>query len=210
MQPHHEYVKRIALEIALQKRRPFPSPDPALEQYLTPAPLAADILYWALAEGDVQGRSVLDLGCGTGIFAVGAGLLGASSVVGADCDRGALLAAVDFAKEAGADVALVHADARSMPFRDGAKFDTALMNPPFGSQNRHADRPFVEAAASLARTVYSIHLSETEPFVRRLFEKLGARRVASKTYKFEIPHTYEFHRRETDEVEVVALRAGMV
>jgi putative methylase len=203
-------VKRIALEIALQKRPQFPKPDPSLEQYLTPAPLAADILYWALAEGDIQGRSLLDMGCGTGIFAVGAKLLGAERSVGVDIDRGALKAARDFAAAADMDVEFVQADARALPFCDGARFDTVLMNPPFGSQRRHADRPFVVAAVALARVVYSIHLAETEPFARLLYEKLGARGVASKTYKFEIPHTYQFHRRETELVDIVALRAGMV
>lgn len=203
-------VKRIALEIALQKRPQFPKPDPALEQYLTPATLAAEILYWALAEGDVQGKSVLDLGCGTGIFAVGAKLLGAELSVGVDIDRGALKAARDFAVSSRADVAFVQADANQLPFEGKTTFDTVLMNPPFGSQRRHADRPFVEAAASLARIVYSIHIAETEPFARLLCKKLGASNISSKTYKFEIPHTYQFHRRETETVDVVALRAGMV
>jgi len=203
-------VKRISLEIALQKRPPFPKPDPSLEQYLTPAPLAAEILYWALAEGDIQGKSVIDLGCGTGIFAVGAKLLGAQLSVGVDIDSSALKAARDFAVASGADVGFVQADVRAMPFRESARFDTVLMNPPFGSQKRHADRPFVETATRLARVVYSIHLAETEPFARLLYEKLGASDVASKTYKFEIPHTYQFHRREKELVDVIALRAGMV
>ena len=203
-------MKRIALEISLQKRPKFPNPDPALEQYLTPAPLAAELLYWALAEGDIQGKSVLDLGCGTGIFSVGAKLLGAEISVGIDIDRGALMAARDFAIASGADIGFVQADARAMPLRESVRFDTVLMNPPFGSQKRHADRPFVEAATSLARVIYSIHLAETEPFDRLLFEKLGASDISSKTYKFEIPHTYRFHRRETELVDVVALRVGMV
>jgi putative methylase len=203
-------VKRIALEISLQKRPKFPKPDPSLEQYLTPAPLAAEILYWALAEGDIQGRSVLDLGCGTGIFAVGAKLLGADISVGVDIDHGALNAARVFARNACAHVEFIRADAKLLPFKSKKKFDTVVMNPPFGSQRRHADRPFVEAAASLARVVYSIHLAETEPFARLLYEKLGASDTSSKTYKFEIPHTYQFHRRETELVDVIALRAGMV
>ncbi|MFH0816183.1 MAG: METTL5 family protein [Methanobacteriota archaeon] len=203
-------MKRISLEIALQNRPQFPSPDPSLEQYLTPAPLAADILYWALAEGDIQGKSVLDLGCGTGIFAVGASLLGANRAVGVDLDGSALTAAREFAGKARADVGFVRADANHLPFKNKSVADTVLMNPPFGSQKRHADRPFAEAAASLARVVYCIHLAETEPFARRLYEKLGARSLASKTYKFEIPHTYEFHRREKELVDVAVLRVGMV
>ncbi len=201
-------MKRIRLEIALQKRRPFPKPDASLEQYLTPAPLAAALLYWALAEGDVQGQGVLDLGCGTGIFTVGAALLGASESVGIDIDSAALKAAREFAREAGAGVDFVRADAKALPLK--TRFDTLIMNPPFGSQNLHADRPFVEAAVKHARVIYSIHLASTEPFVRKLYGRLGAAVLGSKTYKFEIPHTYQFHRRENEEIEVVALRVGMV
>jgi putative methylase len=210
LHPHPRSMKRIALEIALQKRSPFPSPDPSLEQYLTPAPLAADVLYWALAEGDVAGRTVLDLGCGTGIFAVGAALLGASLSVGVDIDRSALAAARALAENAGAEASFVQADAGALPFRGDVRFDTVVMNPPFGSQTRRADRPFVEAAARLAATVYSFHLAETEPFVRGLYGKLGGDVASSKTYKFEIPHTYRFHRREAGEIDVAVLRARMV
>jgi putative methylase len=202
-------MKRISLEIALQRRRPFPTPEPRLEQYLTPARLAADILYWALAEGDVADQSVLDLGCGTGIFAVGAALLGARESAGVDIDAGALLEARVFATGEGAEVSFVRGLVGDrLPLR--ASFDAVITNPPFGSQSRHADRQFVEAAVMHARVVYSIHLAETEPFVRKLYGRLGAEILSSKTYKFEIPHTYDFHRRERDSVDVVALRAGMV
>jgi putative methylase len=203
-------VKRKALEMALQRRPRFPHPDASLEQYLTPAPVAADILYWALSEGDVEGRSVLDLGCGTGTFSVGAALLGAKSVVGADVDRDALALARRFAAESGADVGFVAADVRSLPLGEGARFDAALMNPPFGSQRSHADRPFVEAALRRCSIVYSIHMGGTEPFVRLLVEKLGGRVLAEKIYKFDIPHTYRFHEREATSVRVSAFRVGMV
>ncbi|HEV8361491.1 MAG TPA: 50S ribosomal protein L11 methyltransferase, partial [Candidatus Thermoplasmatota archaeon] len=61
----------------LQKVPPHPAPKAELEQYQTPAPIAADLVYRALAAGDVAGKRVLDLGCGTGILAIGAALVGA-------------------------------------------------------------------------------------------------------------------------------------
>ena len=39
------------------------------------------------ANSDIIGKSVLDLGCGTGRLALGAAFLGADSVVGVDVDR---------------------------------------------------------------------------------------------------------------------------
>ena len=83
-------MKKKDLEIALERVRPFTDPDPALEQYPTPATIAADILFSAYSAGDIQGMKVMDLGCGTGIFSIGAALLGAGMVVGYDISESAL------------------------------------------------------------------------------------------------------------------------
>ena len=63
-------MRKRDLEIRLQSVRNFADPDPALEQYMTPATMAADILFTAYSNGDVEGMKVLDLGCGTGMFSV--------------------------------------------------------------------------------------------------------------------------------------------
>ena len=57
-------MKKKELEMLLEKVRPFAEPDPRLEQYPTPAVIAADITYSAYAAGDIEGMKVLDLGCG--------------------------------------------------------------------------------------------------------------------------------------------------
>jgi len=69
-------MKLKQLEMILQRVGGFPRPQAALEQYQTPAPLAARLLYHALMKGDIEGKQVCDLGCGTGILAIGAALLG--------------------------------------------------------------------------------------------------------------------------------------
>ncbi len=46
-------MRKKDLEIALQKVRGFESPDPSLEQYMTPAAMAADIVFDAYRAGDV-------------------------------------------------------------------------------------------------------------------------------------------------------------
>ena len=68
-------MRKKDLEIRLQSVRNFENPDPALEQYMTPATMAADILFDAYRDGDVEGMKVLDLGCGTGMFSIGAWML---------------------------------------------------------------------------------------------------------------------------------------
>ena len=86
-------MKLKQLEMTLQRLAGFSRPRAALEQYQTPAPLAARLLYHALMKGDIEGKRVCDLGCGTGILAIGAALLGAASVTGVDIDERALAVA---------------------------------------------------------------------------------------------------------------------
>ena len=75
-------LRRKELEMALQKVRNFDDPDPSLEQYMTPAWMASEILFEAYRLGDVEGMKVIDLGCGTGMFSIGAWLMGAGMVRG--------------------------------------------------------------------------------------------------------------------------------
>ncbi len=49
----------------------------------------------AYANNDIIGKTVLDLGCGTGRLALGASYLGADNVVGVDVDRLAIKTAVE-------------------------------------------------------------------------------------------------------------------
>ena len=80
-------MKKKDLEIRLERVRPFENPSAALEQYPTPATIASDILFSAYANGDVADMTVNDLGCGTGIFAIGSKLLDAGTVRGYEIGR---------------------------------------------------------------------------------------------------------------------------
>ena len=80
-------MKKKELELLLQK---VPQPDNPLihlEQYMTPAVIAADVIFISHQFGDIQDKTILDLGCGTGIFAVGALVTGAKKVIAVDTDR---------------------------------------------------------------------------------------------------------------------------
>jgi len=195
-------MKRKDLEMALQKVRTFASPDASLEQYQTPAAIAADVLFLAYSQGDIAGKTVVDLGCGTGILGIGAALLGAERVIGVDIDQEAVGLAAANADELGVGIEFVVSEVRSFQ----ATADTVVMNPPFGAQTRHADRPFLEKAIDIAGVVYSLHLGGTEEFVARLIASTGASGAIQKRYKFEIPHTFAFHRKAKTDVEVVLFR----
>ena len=197
-------MRKKDLEIRLQSVRNFEDPDPALEQYMTPATMAADILFDAYRSGDVEGMKVLDLGCGTGMFSIGAWMLGAGMVRGYDISDSALSVAKRNASDMGADVEFLKSRIENVD--EGA--DTVFMNPPFGCQNRNADRPFLKKAMEISECVYSIHMADTLDFVREFCEAEGRSVVSSKIYKYEIPHTFSFHTKtkKTVDVAVVNIR----
>jgi len=199
-------MKLKQLEMTLQGLAGFSRPQAALEQYQTPAPLAARLLYHALMNGDIAGRKVVDLGCGTGILAIGAALLGAASVTGVDIDEGALAVARENAKVLGTSVKFLTADVREGNCREriGAG-DTVVMNPPFGAQNAHADRPFIDCALAVADVTYGIFNAGSISFVEaytaqrgRITEKIGG--------VLPIKRTFAFHRKDVQEIEIEILR----
>lgn len=196
------------LEMLLERVPGHPDPDPTLEQYLTPPGIAAEVLWAARAMGDIEGKTVADLGCGTGILGIGAALLGAEVVYCIDIDSGALEVGRSAAEELGlGNIKFIEADIRyhdSLPV-----VDTVVQNPPFGSQERAergADRVFMDAAAATARTVYSFHMAGSEDFVRNYYRKLGGTVTHRFRVEFPIPRTYSFHRMEVASVGVVILR----
>ncbi|MCG7841271.1 MAG: METTL5 family protein [Methanomassiliicoccales archaeon] len=191
-------MRRKDLEILLQSLDRFQSPKPELEQYSTPAVIAAEMLFEALARGHIEGRKVLDLGCGTGLLGIGAALLGASAVVGVDKDPIALEQTKVNAVKAGVDIDIRQADVDIF----SEKADTVIMNPPFGAQRRGADRPFLSTAMHCAPVIYSLHLSQTEAFVQRYVVREGFTAEVLKRYKFGIPYMFEFHSKAKKDVDV--------
>lgn len=195
-------IRKRRLEIALQKLRPLASMNATLEQYATPAGIAADLLWEAFTAGDITGRSVIDLGCGNGILAIGAKLMGAGSVTGIDIDREAVKIAQENADSLSLDIGFVAGRVNNVQ----GTYDTVLQNPPFGAQAQHADRAFVKKALELSSRVYSLHNDGTEEFLEKLVRALGGRSTVVTKYKFEIPYAFEFHRKATETISVVLLR----
>ena len=199
-------MKLKTLEMTLQRLAGFSRPRPSLEQYQTPAPLAARLLYHALMNDDIEGKRVCDLGSGTGVLAIGAALLGAESVIGIEIDEKALETARANADLLDAAVDFIAADAKDplLPERAGP-CDTVVMNPPFGAQKAHADRPFIDLALQLAPVTYGIFNAGSTQFVKAYTEGRGeiAERVGGS---FQIKRTFSFHTKDVQEIEVEILR----
>jgi len=194
-------MKKRDLEMALEKVPPFKEPDPSLEQYQTPSSIATDILFEAYSRGDVQGMKVIDLGCGTGIFSVGSSMLGASEVIGFDVSKSAIDVANTFIR--GRSLSIEY---RNMDVKDvEEQGDTVFMNPPFGCQTRRADRMFLDKSMEISDCIYSLHMSNTLEFVTRYVEKRGRTVDFTKSYKYIIPHTFSFHKKEKQSIEIVLI-----
>jgi rRNA N6-adenosine-methyltransferase METTL5 len=158
----------------------------------------------AAEHGDIEGKSLLDVGCGTGALSVAASFFGPSRVVGIDIDE-----------EAG-DIYMRNAEKYSLPrceFVCGdirtcsleERFDTAVINPPFGTKgNEGIDVAFVEFGLRHAQVVYSMHKTSTRKYVLEKFREKGARAVAQM--RFEIKRSYRFHQKSSVHIDVDLVR----
>jgi putative methylase len=199
-------MKLKHLEMALQRLSGYSHPSADLEQYQTPASLAARLLFHALMKGDIEGKNVCDLGSGTGVLAAGAALLGADRVTGVEIDRKAIEVAKTNAGLLGVDVQFIVADVRDplLPSCLGCS-DTVIMNPPFGAQKVHADRPFIDLALTLAPVTYSIFNAGSVQFIETYIE--GRAEIDERIGGiFPIQRTFSFHTRDMQEIGVEILR----
>ena len=193
-------MKLRNLEISLQKVAGFSHPDAALEQYMTPPSLAARMLFDGYMHQDIDGLRVLDLGCGTGMLSVGAALLGAS-VTGIDCDEQALASARRNAAAFGVDVEFIQ---KRIPVSLDL-YDTVIMNPPFGAQTEHADRPFITCALASAPVVWGIFNAGSIPFIKA-YTKDRAEITDMISSRLCIPKQFEFHTHDVLEIPVEIVR----
>jgi putative methylase len=167
-------VWKLDLKFSLSKIKPHPRPRAYFEQYTIPSDLAAEILFIAAyVYDDIIGKTVIDLGCGTGRLAIGAALLGAEETIGIDIDR----LAIDVARKNSKRFLLkdkTHWIVGDISVIVG-HFDTVLQNPPFGVQRRGADRKFIKKSLEIARKIYSLHKSSM--FNQESIKKLRSRRT---------------------------------
>ncbi|MEM3051865.1 MAG: METTL5 family protein [Candidatus Bathyarchaeia archaeon] len=204
-------IRKLDLERFLSQVKPHPSPSLRLEQYTTSESVAATMLYLAAyTYGDIIGKRVLDLGCGTGRLALGCAFLGAESVVGVDIDKLAVKLAAASSEQLGFKTKLdwVAGDVNAV----SGKFDTAIQNPPFGVQKHGADRVFLEKALQVARSVYSLHNHpftdknlagrlrhagllrvEAAPFIANFVKERGGLIEAVYAMPLTIPRMFDFH-----------------
>jgi len=194
------------LEIALSKMRVPEKPDVKLEQYAIPSDLAADIINMATVAGDIEGKVVFDLGCGSGRLAIGAALMGANRAVGVDVDEASIALAKENAKAAGVSDITDFIQSDIEEFSDNC--DTVLQNPPFGMRStKGADRAFLLKALQCVRRggrIYSLHRGgyegengneRTRDFLTNFVGQNGGKVLGVQEFKFDVPYMFKFHRK---------------
>ena len=197
-------MKQKQLEIILQQIPKPTKPIAHLEQYLTPATIAADVIFTAYNWGDIQDKIVVDLGCGTGIFATGAYLMGAQKAIGYDIDPNVISIAKEQATKNKYQIEFHTQDITTIQ----KSCDTVLMNPPFGAQkaNLKADRKFIEKGFEIASVLYSFHLKKTIPFMEKMITALKGEITLQKDYEFPIKWIFDFHYKQVVTYKVTLLR----
>eukprot|EP01098_Paradermamoeba_levis_P007352 TRINITY_DN3033_c0_g1_i2.p1 TRINITY_DN3033_c0_g1~~TRINITY_DN3033_c0_g1_i2.p1 ORF type:complete len:238 (+),score=69.38 TRINITY_DN3033_c0_g1_i2:73-714(+) len=208
-------MKLKQFESILQTIETFEKPKVKLEQYPTTPEIAAHILHTIDAVyGDIEGKTVGDLGCGTGVLSIGSAILGAGCVVGFDIDPDALAIAQqnlsEFEEEeedesSSLPVELVCCDVTSINTR--LKFDTIIMNPPFGTKLKGIDVLFLEKALQICtHAIYSLHKSSTREFLLKKGKEWGVKVEVVAELRFDIPQMYRFHKQKSVDIEVDLLK----
>ena len=75
------------------------------------------------------------------------------------------------------------------------------MNPPFGAQTEHADRPFLDMALLKAHVIYGIFNAGSGPFITEYIRGRGEI-TTSVLAGLTIPRTFWFHTRDRYEIPV--------
>ncbi|RLG82924.1 MAG: methyltransferase [Thermoprotei archaeon] len=198
-------IDRKKLELFLEKTPDYVSPKEYLEQYITPSNVASKILWEAFIRGDIEGKTILDLGCGTLRLGIGALFLGAHRIIGIDIDYDVLAYTYKWLCSNGLlyKALLVLGDVRDTHFYN---IDTIIMNPPFGvkKRNRGIDMIFLSKALSLGNSVYTMHKysSGARRLIREIAKAFNSRIVHEEIIEFPIKMIYKHHRRRIYRIKV--------
>jgi len=198
-------VSRKKLEIQLQQLDSFQAPNPALEQYpITPQGASIVLTIIANTYNDIQNKVVCDLGCGTGILAIGAALLGAKEVIGVDIDQNQLEIAIKNAQKLSLTNKIVWIQSDIQNF--SIKADIIIQNPPFGVQkgDHGIDIIFLKKALEIAKIIYSLHKSgqKNQSYIKNFIQKQNVFLDAIIPIQINLPHLYTFHRKKNYAVQI--------
>ncbi|MHB8361631.1 MAG: METTL5 family protein [Thermoplasmataceae archaeon] len=177
-----------------------------LEQFSTDSSLASYILNIAVLDGNLNEKKVIDLGSGNGIFAIGAKLLGASSVTALDIDSEQISVIEKNAKAMDVKIDTLNEDVAEVT----GYYDTCFMNPPFGSISAHADLPFIQKACEVADNIYAIHNYKSKEFILKEYSKKNFNRITWEKVSLAMKRTYSYHSKDIVNIDCLLIRCNRV
>lgn len=193
-------MNKSTLAKKLSELQGFHNPKMDYEQYATSSEIAALILHRAYMLGDIQNKRIFDPGCGPGVLGIGAGLLGASHVTFLDIDEEALEVLRTNLEDTSFEYEILH---RPLQAVDA---DVTIMNPPFGTKRRHADKQFLLAATLSSPVVYALLMRESKQFASQLASEHGFVCTHTWDFRFPIPNSMPAHQKPESFVDVVVVR----
>jgi len=203
-------MKLKELESHLQEVDEFENPKILLEQYPTRPHIAACMLHTIAATfDDIENKLIADLGCGCGVLSIGCVMLGAGLVTGFDVDSDALdLFAENVSGFDIDNVDLINMDVKNIGSGWENKFDTVVMNPPFGTKhNKGLDLTFLQTGIAMARTaVYSLHKTSTRDHVIKRAKEWGVTPQVLAELRYDLPQTYKHHKKASVDIQVDFIR----
>jgi putative methylase len=211
-------LTKSGLGIVLSELKDFKTHNLMLEQYSTPSEIAADMLWNAYMNGDIDGKVIIDAACGPGYLGIGALLLGAKRVFFVDKSEEAILILkenIQFIKNkfdlkydssVGEISRIIMKDIADADGDIDEKADVVIQNPPFGTKEKHLDKLFLEKAFSSANIIYSFHKTSTKGFVEAIAKDYGFRISNSWRYDFRIKAVHKFHSKMRYNVDVTVFR----
>lgn len=208
-------MKKKDIVSIIQNTESFNNPIVALEQYCIDAECAVDIIYFAGFEfNDINNKLIVDLGAGTGRLSFCSALLNASLIMSVDIDFNALTTLKNNALTLGLEslICPICSDIVNLELSSNSVLKnymiTTIMNPPFGVQNKFADRAFLEKAFSFSDVVYSIHLAgkKNHQFITNYIKKFNWRIDYVLPFNMILEKSFEFHSQKTKMIDVNVYR----
>ncbi len=204
-----QIISPAKLGIILSKFSTFKNPKLMEEQYQTPSEIAAQVIHHAAMLGDIAGKKIVDFGAGNGILGLGAAILGAKEVILVEndneaaeiCEKNARIAHIYLRSEQ-----IITVKCQNVIDFEG-KSETLIMNPPFGTKIKHADREFLIKAFEVSPVIYKFAKAVTESFI----ERISADNKYKITHKWDFPtfmlkKSHKMHKKPRKSINVVCFR----
>ena len=106
------------------------------------------------------------------------------------------------------NIELVNIDVESLGNEWENKFDTVIMNPPFGTKhNKGLDVKFLQTGISMAsRSVYSLHKTSTREHILKKAADWGVSAQVLAELRYDLPNTYKHHKKSSVDIHVDFIR----